>query len=134
MTRFVPFQVKSILSWGDNKRNHFRLKCRVILERLVRKFGLDMVAAFIPKKHQRLVLHIRKTAERQRRRRRQQGEGGGSEEAEDSEGRAGAGRKHPTPRSVAEGLASFAPQDSMVGLNSIPPAEHGSNHPDSNLD
>ena len=31
-------KVKSVLSWGENSKNHFRLKSRVILERLVRKF------------------------------------------------------------------------------------------------
>ena len=34
------FKVKSVLSWGENSKNHFRLKSRVILERLVRKFRL----------------------------------------------------------------------------------------------
>ena len=31
--------VSSVLSWGEDSKNHFRLKARVILERLVRKFG-----------------------------------------------------------------------------------------------
>ena len=31
-------QVSTILSWGENTKNHFRLKARVILERLMRKF------------------------------------------------------------------------------------------------
>ena len=56
------------MSWGENKRNHFRLKSRGILERLVRKLDYDTVAGFVPKKHQKLMQHIRRTNERRRRR------------------------------------------------------------------
>ena len=54
------------MSWGENKRNHFRLKARAILERLVRRFDYEVVAGFVPKKHQKLMAHIRKTNERQK--------------------------------------------------------------------
>lgn len=55
-----------ILSWGENTRSHFRLKARVILERLIRKCGYEMVASFVPEKHKKLVVHIRKMNERQK--------------------------------------------------------------------
>ena len=57
----------SILSWGENKRNHFRLKSRVILEKLVRKFDFEMVSSFVPKKHQKLMAHIRRANEKRKR-------------------------------------------------------------------
>ena len=64
---FVTFpQVRFILSWGENTRSHFRLKARVILERLIRKCGYDVVANFVPEKHKKLVVHIRKMNERQK--------------------------------------------------------------------
>ena len=56
----------SILSWSENTRSHFRLKARVILERLIRKCGYDMVASFVPEKHKKLVVHIRKMTDRQK--------------------------------------------------------------------
>lgn len=59
--------MKSILSWGGDKRNHFRLKSRSILEKLVRKFDHEMIASFVPKGHQRLMVHIRKTNEKRKR-------------------------------------------------------------------
>ncbi len=73
-------KVKKILSWGEKKRNHFRLKSRSILERLVRKFDHEMVASYVPKKHQKLMLHIRKSSERRKRERgRGREEEGGSD-------------------------------------------------------
>ena len=59
-------QVTCILSWSENTRSHFRLKARVILERLIRKCGYDVVASFVPEKHKKLVVHIRKMNERQK--------------------------------------------------------------------
>ena len=59
--------MKRILSWGENQRNHFRLKSRAVLERLVRKMDYEVVAGFVPKKHQKLMMHIRKMNDRQKR-------------------------------------------------------------------
>ena len=39
----------------------------------MRKFDLEMVAGFVPKKHQKLMVHIRKASEK-RRRKREEGE------------------------------------------------------------
>jgi hypothetical protein len=36
------------------------------MERLVRKCGYDVVASFVPEKHKKLVVHIRKMNERQK--------------------------------------------------------------------
>jgi ribosomal RNA-processing protein 12 len=63
--------VEKVLSWSQNDRNHFRLKARVILERLIRKFDFEMVASLVPKKHQKLMSHIRKTEARHKRIRRE---------------------------------------------------------------
>ncbi len=59
-------QVTSILSWSENTRSHFRLKARVIMEKLVRKCGYDVVASFVPERHKKLIVHIRKMNERQK--------------------------------------------------------------------
>eukprot|EP00731_Ephydatia_muelleri_P020499 Em0013g226a len=70
--------VSSVLSWGEDSKNHFRLKARVILERLVRKFGYERVAGVVPEKHKKLIVHIEKMNERQKRKKRakhEQGEG-----------------------------------------------------------
>lgn len=59
----------SILSWSENTRSHFRLKARVILERLIRKCGFEVVASYVPEKHRKLIVHIRKMNERQKKKR-----------------------------------------------------------------
>ena len=38
----------------------------MILERLVRKCGYEVVANFVPEKHKKLIVHIRKMNERQK--------------------------------------------------------------------
>eukprot|EP00271_Cylindrocystis_brebissonii_P012543 TRINITY_DN3123_c0_g1_i1.p1 TRINITY_DN3123_c0_g1~~TRINITY_DN3123_c0_g1_i1.p1 ORF type:complete len:429 (-),score=108.54 TRINITY_DN3123_c0_g1_i1:301-1473(-) len=43
------------------------MKVRVILERLVRRCGYDVVARGIPEQHAKLLTHIRKTKEREKR-------------------------------------------------------------------
>ena len=70
--------VSSVLSWGEDSKNHFRLKARVILERLVRKFGYERVAGVVPEKHKKLIVHIEKMNERQKRKKREKHEQGGS--------------------------------------------------------
>lgn len=62
-----PIQVKSILSWGEDKRNHFRLKSRAVLEKLVRKMDYSTVANYVPKKHKKLMVHIRRMNSRHKR-------------------------------------------------------------------
>lgn len=68
--------VSSVTSWSDNNSGHFRTKSRDILERLVRKFGYEVVASFVPIKHKKLVAHIRKSVERQKRKKKQAKEAG----------------------------------------------------------
>lgn len=59
-----------MLSWSENTRSHFRLKARVILERLIRKCEYDVVMNFVPEKHKKLVVHIRKMNERQKKKKK----------------------------------------------------------------
>ena len=41
--------VKSLLKMPDDCMRHFRLKTRYLMDRLVRKFGYDLVSAIVPK-------------------------------------------------------------------------------------
>lgn len=53
----------------------FRLKTKMLLERLIRKCSYDQVFAVIPEKSQKLLLNIRKTKEREKRKSRAVKEG-----------------------------------------------------------
>ena len=49
-------QVVSTLSaWSCESRNHLRVKMRFLLERVVRKFGYDAVARFVPESDMKLL-------------------------------------------------------------------------------
>ena len=76
--------MSSVTSWSDDNSSHFRTKSRDILERLVRKYGYEVVASFVPAKHKKFVAHIRKSVERQKRKKKQAKEAG--DEKEDGDG------------------------------------------------
>ena len=78
--------LEGLLLWSEDSKNRFRLKTRMIVERLVRRCGLDAVTAACPEGDMRLVAHIRKQNARKERRR-----AGGSEAGSEVRGAAGGG-------------------------------------------
>ena len=89
--------IGGVIRWSEDPKSHFRLKARFILERLIRKFrcahafGLcaspvtslpsipalsppppspsyEVVSGMVPRKHQKLMVHIRKLTEREKKR------------------------------------------------------------------
>ncbi|KAJ2709937.1 pre-rRNA processing protein, partial [Coemansia spiralis] len=59
--------VPCILKWAHEFKNKMRLKCRHILERLVRRVGLETVAKAVPEEHAKLVDSMRKQQQRAQR-------------------------------------------------------------------
>ncbi len=81
-------QVGSITSWTADNSCHFRTKSRDVLERLVKKFGYEIVASFVSDKHKKFIVHIRKMVEKQKRKKKQVREKGDDKEGrEDSQKR-----------------------------------------------
>ena len=56
----VPRIVQGILNWSKDAKNRFRLKVRVLIERLIRKLGADAIEPYVPKKDKALVSYILK--------------------------------------------------------------------------
>ena len=56
----VPRIVQGVLNWSKDAKNRFRLKVRVLIERLIRKLGADAVEPYVPKKDKALVSYILK--------------------------------------------------------------------------
>jgi len=52
--------VKGMLLWSDDRKSRFRLKSRVIFERLIRKVGYENVAQLMPENRRKIVSNIRK--------------------------------------------------------------------------
>ncbi|BDA46153.1 RRP12-like protein [Coccomyxa sp. Obi] len=52
--------LEGLLLWSEDSKNKFRLKVRVIVERLARRCGYDAVAGAMPPGDKRLLIHIRR--------------------------------------------------------------------------
>jgi ribosomal RNA-processing protein 12 len=59
--------VENLLVWSHEHKGHFKAKVKHIIERLVRRFGYDKIAAVFPEQDARLLSNIRKSKERAKR-------------------------------------------------------------------
>ncbi|KAJ1815283.1 pre-rRNA processing protein [Coemansia sp. RSA 2598] len=75
--------VESILRWSHEYKNQMGLKCRHILDRLVRRLGLDAVAEATPKGHEKLITNMRKR--QQRAKRGKEGSAGANDDSDDDD-------------------------------------------------
>jgi ribosomal RNA-processing protein 12 len=69
LTAFVPAILEGILLWAEDSKNKFRLKVRVVMERLARRCGFEVLEKAVPEAHRALLTHIRKQHNRKERRR-----------------------------------------------------------------
>ncbi|TEA17643.1 Ribosomal RNA-processing protein 12 [Colletotrichum sidae] len=83
----LPTLVPNLIIWGHEHKGHFKSKVRHILERMVRKFGFDLVNKNCPENDRKLIVNIRKTKERSKKRKEAARLAG--EESDDEEGRQG---------------------------------------------
>lgn len=67
LQNYLSVMVEGILSWQDEKKNHFKAKVKHLLEMLIKKCGLDAVKAVMPEEHMKLLTNIRKIKERKER-------------------------------------------------------------------
>ncbi|KAI5475813.1 ribosomal rna-processing protein 12 [Pseudohyphozyma bogoriensis] len=56
----LPALIPALINWSHEHSNHFKVKIRHILERLVRKFGIDKIEREVPEDDRKLVQNIRK--------------------------------------------------------------------------
>ncbi|KAK9765775.1 pre-rRNA processing protein [Basidiobolus ranarum] len=75
--------VTGILIWSHEHKTHFKAKVRHIFERLIRKFGYEDIAQFVPEEHKKLVINIKKRKERAKRKKTKAADG--AEEDEEME-------------------------------------------------
>ena len=61
--------VNALLVWSGERKERIKKKVRLVLERLVRKFGFDDVAKFVPQSDEPLIRYMRKMAARRERKR-----------------------------------------------------------------
>ena len=87
----TPDLLDGLLRWSDDPKNKFRLKVRVIVERLARRIGFEAVAASMPASDAKLLAHIRKQGARKARKKAAGAEA--EEEWSDGEGEGGEGEE-----------------------------------------
>ncbi|KAF5511795.1 Ribosomal RNA-processing protein 12 [Colletotrichum siamense] len=82
--------IPNLIIWGHEHKGHFKSKVRHILERMVRKFGYDLVNQNCPESDRKLINNIRKTKERSKKKKEAARQAG---EESDDDGDARHGRK-----------------------------------------
>jgi ribosomal RNA-processing protein 12 len=68
---FVNAVVKACVKWTTEHRSHFKVPCRNILERMIRKCGYDTIANVFPGEHHKLLTNLRKRHEQQEKKKHQ---------------------------------------------------------------
>lgn len=77
--------IPALIGWSHEHSNHFKVKIRHILERLIRKFGIDRIEKEVPEDDKKLVQNIRKRQMRSKKKKAAAAEGEGDEDMEDVE-------------------------------------------------
>ena len=78
--------LKNLMVWSHEHKAHFKAKVKHIVERMVRKFGVEEVERATPAEDRKLITNIRKTRE-QRKKKKQQATEDGEEPAEKRKGK-----------------------------------------------
>ncbi|KAF2141341.1 uncharacterized protein K452DRAFT_318978 [Aplosporella prunicola CBS 121167] len=67
--------IPNLMVWSHEHKAHFKAKVKHILERMIRRFGVEVVERNCPEADKKLITNIRKTRDR-RKRRKEEGEEG----------------------------------------------------------
>ncbi|KAI0124879.1 NUC173 domain-containing protein [Xylariales sp. AK1849] len=87
----LPTLIPNLMIWGHEHKGHFRAKVKHIFERMVRRFGFDLVSKHCPEADRKLINNIRKTKERSKKK-KEAAKAGGDDEDDEQADRKGRGR------------------------------------------
>ena len=59
--------IPNLMVWSHESKGHFRMKVKGLMERMIRKFGYDVILQLTPEEDHKLLVNIRKTRERRKR-------------------------------------------------------------------
>lgn len=94
----LPELVPALINWSHEHSNHFKVKIRHILERLLRKFGHDKVEPYVPEDDKKLVNNIRKRQARLKKKKADRADEDGEDENMDAE---------PAPKPQVAGRSAY---------------------------
>ena len=78
--------VPNLIVWSHEHKGHFKSKVKHILERMVRRFGYDLIHQNTPEADRKLIVNIRKTKERAKRKKDASRADGENEDGSGDEG------------------------------------------------
>jgi ribosomal RNA-processing protein 12 len=84
--------IPNLMVWSHEHKAHFKAKVKHILERMIRRFGVDIVNKYCPEDDRKLIANIRKTKERNKRH-KDTAKAGGQEGSDAEDGTTKATRK-----------------------------------------
>jgi ribosomal RNA-processing protein 12 len=85
--------IPNLMVWSHEHKAHFKAKVKHILERMIRRFGVDVVNKNCPEEDRKLISNIRKTKERNKRHKDAAKAAGAEDSDEEGEGAQGGKRK-----------------------------------------
>jgi ribosomal RNA-processing protein 12 len=77
--------VPNLMVWSHEHKAHFKAKVKHIIERMIRRFGVDIVNNCCPEEDRKLISNIRKTKERNKRH-KDAAKAAGAEASDDEDG------------------------------------------------
>jgi ribosomal RNA-processing protein 12 len=88
LTTLIP----NLMVWSHEHKAHFKAKVKHILERMIRRFGVDVVNKNCPEEDRKLITNIRKTKERNKRQ-KDAAKAGGAEGSDEEDGQGHGGKR-----------------------------------------
>lgn len=83
----------NLMVWSHEHKGHFRAKVKHIIERMVRRFGVEIVMKHCPEDDRKLINNIRKTKERSKRKKEAAKEAGDADSDDEDEDGAPKGKR-----------------------------------------
>ncbi|KAI9892761.1 MAG: hypothetical protein M1814_001181 [Vezdaea aestivalis] len=63
----LPTLIPNLMRWSSEHKDKFKTKVKHIMERMIRRFGVETVERYTPHANKKLIQHIRKMRDRQKR-------------------------------------------------------------------
>jgi len=82
---YIPDIIEGLLLWSGEHTNHFKLRVKHILERIMKKIGYDLFYELVPEKHKKLATNLKKQREKARKKKGEGNDGNEREKDENSE-------------------------------------------------
>ncbi|KXL44470.1 hypothetical protein M433DRAFT_68283 [Acidomyces richmondensis BFW] len=72
----LPTLIPNLIVWSHEHKAHFRARVKHIFERMIRRFGVELVEKYTPENDKKLIVNIRKSRERKKRKKELAEDGG----------------------------------------------------------